>query len=158
MAKKRKTKSKNAPKSVKRKEFLNEKEIGMDFDKKAYVKFDKMIKASVLFGSQAKNTASSSSDIDIILIIDDAAINWDLELISWYREELGKIISAQNYSKELHINTITLSTFFQRPLRSNLDFGHITGSQAPNNNLHSFTLFISAHSKEFEIGANFSIR
>ena len=113
MAKKRKTKSKNAPKSVKRKEFLNEKEIAMDFAQKAYVKFDKMIKASVLFGSQAKNTASSGSDIDIILIIDDAAINWDLELISWYREELGKIISAQNYSKELHINTIKLTTWWQ---------------------------------------------
>ena len=112
MAKKRKTKSKNTPKSVK-KEFLSEKEIAMDFAQKAYIKFDKMIKASVLFGSQAKNTANSGSDIDVILIIDDAAINWDLELISWYREELGKIISSQNYSKELHINTIKLTTWWQ---------------------------------------------
>ena len=113
MAKKRGVKSKSASKIVKKREILGEKEIAMDFAQKAYVKFDKMIKASVLFGSQAKNTASSGSDIDIILIIDDAAINWDLELISWYREELGKIISAQNYSKELHINTIKLTTWWQ---------------------------------------------
>src|SRR3989344_8137297 len=113
MAKKRGVKSKSASKIVKKREVLGEKEIAMDFAQKAYVKFDKMIKASVLFGSQAKNTASSGSDIDMILIIDDAAINWDLELISWYREELGKIISSQNYSKELHINTIKLTTWWQ---------------------------------------------
>ncbi len=91
----------------------SEKDIAIDFATKAHQKFDKMIKASILFGSQAKNTATSSSDIDIILVIDDASINWDLELIAWYREELGKLISAQNYSRELHINTIKLTTWWE---------------------------------------------
>ncbi len=91
----------------------NEKDIAMDFAEKVHKKFDRMIKSSVLFGSQAKDTAKSNSDIDIILIIDDASINWDLELIAWYREELGKLIAGQSYSKDLHINTIKLTTWWQ---------------------------------------------
>ena len=90
-----------------------EKDIAIDFAEKVQKKFDRMIKASILFGSQAKNTATPNSDIDIILIIDDASLNWDLELIAWYREELGKLISEQNYSKDLHINTIKLTTWWQ---------------------------------------------
>ncbi len=115
-AKKKSTTKKSSVKTLpleRKTDFKSEKEIAMDFAIKANEKFDRMIKASVLFGSQAKNTASADSDIDIILIIDDAAINWDLELIAWYREELGKLISAQGYSRELHINTIKLTTWWQ---------------------------------------------
>lgn len=92
--------------------FNSERDIALDFALKVHKKFDKMIKASILFGSQAKGTATPSSDIDIVLIIDDASINWDLELVSWYREELGKLISSADYGKELHINTIKLSTWW----------------------------------------------
>ena len=90
-----------------------EKHIAMDFAEKVHKKFDRLIKASILFGSQAKNTAVEGSDIDIILIIDDAAVQWDLELVSWYREELGKIVSAQDYAPLLHVNTVKLTTWWQ---------------------------------------------
>lgn len=93
--------------------FRTEKEVAMDFAAKLHEKFDRVIKASVLFGSQAKGTATASSDIDIILIIDDASINWDLELIAWYREELGKLITSLDYGRELHVNTIKLTTWWQ---------------------------------------------
>jgi predicted nucleotidyltransferase len=106
--KKRPTPIKNSPKRTLR----NEKDIAMDFAEIVHQKFDRMIKASVLFGSQAKDTAKPSSDIDVILIIDDASISWDLELISWYREELGKLIANQKYSRDLHINTIKLTTWW----------------------------------------------
>ena len=86
--------------------FASEREIAVDFASKAHQKFDRIIKASVLFGSQAKNTATPKSDIDIIFIIDDVSINWDPELISWYREELGKLITNQEYGRELHINIL----------------------------------------------------
>ncbi len=92
---------------------IDEKEIAMNFAAKAQQKFDKLVKASILFGSQAKNNSTAKSDIDIILIVDDASIDWDLELISWYREELGKLIASQNYAKDLHINTIKLTTWWQ---------------------------------------------
>lgn len=91
----------------------NPKELAMDFAEKAHKKFDRLIKASILFGSQSQNTSSASSDIDIVFIIDDASVNWDLELIAWYREELAKLIAAQTYSRELHINSVKLTTWWQ---------------------------------------------
>jgi predicted nucleotidyltransferase/uncharacterized protein (UPF0332 family) len=90
----------------------NERDIAMDFAAKVYQKFDKLIKAVVLFGSQAKKTAVSTSDIDIIIIVDDASIRFDQKLIVWYREELGKVIATNPYSKDLHINTVKLTTWW----------------------------------------------
>jgi len=94
-----------------RKLVLNE-EVALDFASQVHKKFDKLVKATVLFGSEAKKTSHASSDIDIIIIVDDVSIEWDLELISWYREELGKVISANSHSRDLHINTIKLSTWW----------------------------------------------
>jgi uncharacterized protein (UPF0332 family) len=103
------------PKKVEINPLTSEKDIAMDFAEKVQRRFDRLVKASVMFGSQTQemNSATSGSDIDIILIIDDVSIDWDLELISWYREELGKLIVSQNYSKELHINTVKLSTWWE---------------------------------------------
>ncbi len=98
---------------LQKKSLINEKEIAMDFAEKVHKKFDRIVKASILFGSQAQSTAHSTSDIDVILIIDDASINWDLELIAWYREELGKLIASEKYPKDLHVNTIKLTTWWQ---------------------------------------------
>lgn len=92
---------------------VSEKDIAMDFALQVHKKFDRLIKASILFGSQAKNTATAESDIDIIIVVDDASVNWDIELIAWYREELAKIISSNRYAKDLHINTIKLTTWWQ---------------------------------------------
>jgi uncharacterized protein (UPF0332 family)/predicted nucleotidyltransferase len=91
----------------------SQRDIAMDFAVKAHQKFDRMIKASVFFGSQARNMGSATSDIDIIFIIDDASVKWDIELIAWYREELGKLINSQEHGSELHINTVKLSTWWQ---------------------------------------------
>ncbi len=93
-------------------DFRNDREIAMDFSVKVYKKFDKMIKAIVLFGSSAKNTATSNSDIDLVIIIDDATIQWDQELIAWYREELGKLAKSHNYIKELHLTTVKITTWW----------------------------------------------
>ena len=90
----------------------SDKDIAMDFSVKVYRQFDKIVKAIVLFGSSAKNSATPNSDIDLIIIIDDAAVQWDQELIAWYREELGKIVEANRYKKELNINTVKLTTWW----------------------------------------------
>ncbi len=94
---------------------MSEKEVAMDFAMKVQKKFDRLVKASVLFGSQttAMDNAVEGSDIDIILIVDDAAVDWDLELVAWYREELGKLVSSQDYGRELHINTVRLVTWWE---------------------------------------------
>ncbi|MEM4605551.1 MAG: nucleotidyltransferase domain-containing protein [Candidatus Pacearchaeota archaeon] len=94
-----------------------DREIALDFATKVYKRFEKMIKAIILFGSAAKKVSLHSSDIDIIIIVDDVSIRWDLELIAYYREELGKLISANPYKKSLHINTIKLSTWWNDLLR-----------------------------------------
>ena len=119
-AKKKEVKKKTAKKAVKtskkkRKTLVDEKNIAMDLAQAVHEKFERMVKASILFGSQAKGESKTGSDIDIIFVIDDASIDWDLELISWYREELGKIIAAKSnkYSKDFHINTVKLTTWWQ---------------------------------------------
>jgi len=94
-----------------------ESDIAMDFATKAYKKFDKLVKSIVLFGSTAKQEQVAGSDIDIILIIDDVAINWDQELIAWYREELEKLIRTNPYQSALHINTVKVSSWWEDLLR-----------------------------------------
>lgn len=108
---------KTAIKNIPTLQLKKETDIAMDFATRAFRKFDKIIKSVVLFGSTAKQTAVTGSDIDIIIIIDDVAINWDQELIAWYREELEKIIRANPYQHALHINTVKLSTWWEDILR-----------------------------------------
>ncbi|MBU1129595.1 MAG: nucleotidyltransferase domain-containing protein [Nanoarchaeota archaeon] len=90
-----------------------EHSIAMDFAIKTYKKFDKIIKAIVLFGSVSKKDTVAGSDIDIIILIDDVSISWDQELIAWYREELDKILKVNPYNSVIHINTIKLSTWWE---------------------------------------------
>ncbi len=95
------------------KQVSEDKEIAMDFASKAYQKFRDVIKAIAMFGSVTKEKATEKSDIDIIIVIDDCTVNWDDELIAWYREELAKLIASKKYKKELHINTVTLTAFWE---------------------------------------------
>ncbi len=95
----------------------NEKEIAFDFALKVYERFNKLIKSIILFGSAAKGSMEKGSDIDIIIIVDDASIKWDDELVAWYREELGKIIELNPYRRPLHVNTVRLVTWWEELLR-----------------------------------------
>ncbi len=96
---------------------VSDSEIAMDFAKRVYQRFDKLIKAVVLFGSATKKTTTSGSDLDIIVIVDDASVKFDQELTAWYREELGKVLSANPYKRELHINTVKLTTWWSDLMR-----------------------------------------
>lgn len=92
---------------------IENRDIAYDFSVKAYKIFKEIVKSIVLFGSVPKKEININSDVDIVIIIDDATIKWDDELIAWYREELSKLVSSQKYVKHLHINTVTMSTFWQ---------------------------------------------
>ncbi len=109
-AKKKNTVSK---KNIPTLQFKNERDIAMDFATKLYKKFDKIIKSVILFGSTTKKTQVAGSDIDIIIVIDDASIKWDQELIAWYRQELETLLKSNPYQKNLHINTVKLSTWWE---------------------------------------------
>lgn len=92
---------------------VSESEIALDFAQKAYTKFRDIVKAIVLFGSVAKREQTDNSDIDVIIFIDDCTVNWDQELIAWYREELSRLLLKQPYNERLHVNTVTLSVFWE---------------------------------------------
>ncbi len=92
-------------------------DIAMDFAVKSYKVFDRIIKSIILFGSTVKQTSNSDSDIDIIILIDDVSINWDQKLIAWYRQELDKILKKNPYEREIHINTVKLSTWWEDLMR-----------------------------------------
>lgn len=93
---------------------MQDYDIAYDFAVKAYKQFKNIIKSIALFGSVSKGTQNKESDIDLIIIIDDAYVKWDLELVSWYREELAKLVEKQKHGKRIHINTVTLTTFWER--------------------------------------------
>jgi len=107
------TKPKVSIKKFPKLKLKTERDIAMDFAQKVYQKFDKIVKSIILFGSQVKQTKVIGSDIDIIVVIDDATIKFDDKTIAWYREELAKLIRENPYKKDLHINTIKLTTWWQ---------------------------------------------
>jgi len=89
-------------------------DIAYDFSTKVYKQFKEVIKTIVLFGSVVKQEAKKASDVDLIIIVDDCTIEWDDELISWYREELAKLTAKQDYRNKLHLTTVTLSAFWDQ--------------------------------------------
>jgi uncharacterized protein (UPF0332 family)/predicted nucleotidyltransferase len=107
---KKKTKGKKTP--SRKFSLRDNKDIAMDFVSQVHKRFGDVVKATILFGSEAKSEARSGSDIDIIIIIDDAGIAWDLELVSWYREELAKLITSNKYAEDLHVTTLKLTTWW----------------------------------------------
>ncbi len=117
MVEKKKKKEKKIEKKITTLNLKTEHDIALDFATKLYKKMGQPIKSIVLFGSAAKKTAVAGSDIDIVIVIDDVSINWDVELTSWYREELDRVIKANPYQQSLHINTVKLSTWWEDILK-----------------------------------------
>jgi len=113
----KKSKKSEIPKNIPTLKLRKERDIAMDFAVKVFQKFDKIVKSVILFGSTAKQTIVVGSDIDIIIILDDVSVNWDQELIAWYRQELEKIIKKNPYRNALHINTVKLSTWWEDLMR-----------------------------------------
>ena len=111
------TSSADSKKKSSTNKFVTERDLALDFAERAYKEFDQMIKSIVLFGSSAKKISTPSSDIDIILIIDDVSIRWDQELIAHYRQKIGEITREGNYRKSLHITTVKLSTWWEDLMR-----------------------------------------
>jgi len=86
--------------------------LAYDFAAKAYKQFGPVVLSIVVFGSVAKGEARKESDIDIVIIVDNVSMIWGEEVISWYRENLFNIMKKEPARDRLHINTVTLSTFW----------------------------------------------
>ena len=98
-------------------ELKTNRDIAMDFAEKLYKKFDVLVKSVILFGSTVKNKMVIGSDIDLIIVVDDSTFKFDEKFIVWYREELGKLIQSNPYKKDLHINTVKITTWWEDLIR-----------------------------------------
>ena len=111
-------KVKESPIDVRRKELRRirivdkDYKIAYEFADLAYKEFGNIILSVVLFGSVAKGEAKEESDIDIMVIVDNVSVAWDQEVIAWYREELFNLVKDNPNRDRLHINTMTLSAFW----------------------------------------------
>ncbi|UCD03509.1 MAG: nucleotidyltransferase domain-containing protein [Candidatus Woesearchaeota archaeon] len=91
--------------------------IAYDFAGKVENRFRGLITSVILFGSVAKKMIMDDSDVDIVIVIDDTTVTTDNAFILWYRKELAKLVNEQEYKKKLHINTVTLTTFWEHLLK-----------------------------------------
>lgn len=81
--------------------------IARDFSKKIIEEFQDLIKAIVLFGSNAHDTTNKDSDIDIILVLDNVSVYVTEEM-----REAYKIITQQTIaltSQKIHLTTMNFS-------------------------------------------------
>ncbi len=90
--------------------------IAYDLAGRIYKKFGPLVLSIVVFGSVAKGIPKPESDIDIIIVVDNVSQVWDQEVIAWYREELFNLLKVEKHRDRLHINTVSLSTFWDNVL------------------------------------------
>ncbi len=88
-----------------------EVDIAYSFAKSIYKEFDRFCKAIVLFGSSAKKTASESSDIDILVIVDDVSFQMTPEVVEAYRVITENTVAR--VSRRLHITTLKFTSFWE---------------------------------------------
>jgi predicted nucleotidyltransferase/uncharacterized protein (UPF0332 family) len=81
------------------------------FTKRIYDEFGAFLKAVVLFGSSVRGQRSPDSDIDLLVIVDDATMQLGPETAEAYRIIVEKIIA--DISKRLHVTTLKLTTFWE---------------------------------------------
>jgi len=85
-----------------------------DFTSEVVKKFGTFIKAVVVFGSFARRTEKESSDIDILVIVDDSFAPLDKALFLAYQNEMARLM--RTYPK-FHVNTVTISQFWDAARR-----------------------------------------
>jgi len=85
--------------------------IIVDFSNELINKVDGLVRAIVLFGSYSRGEETEKSDIDLLVIVDDVYNKWDNVTSTFYYDNLNKILSQEKF-KKLHVNTLTLSVFW----------------------------------------------
>lgn len=91
---------------------LHEIPIIYDFTAKVVKMFGSFIKSVVVFGSFAKGNISEESDIDLMILIDDASIGLTPEIIAFYNKELDKMLRQEGSRLKFHITTASISEFW----------------------------------------------
>ncbi|MDP6845975.1 MAG: nucleotidyltransferase domain-containing protein [Candidatus Nanoarchaeia archaeon] len=89
-----------------------DRDIARKFAKTVSAELGDLISALVLFGSAARGSSKKSSDIDILLVVDDVHINMTRELVETYRILVQKSVAKVNPDR-LHVQTLPLTTFWE---------------------------------------------
>ena len=76
-----------------------------------YKEMGGLIRGVIIFGSSARETTTTKSDIDILVIIDDLTVSLSPEVIEAYRIIINKIIVK--VSTRLHITTLRFTAFWE---------------------------------------------
>lgn len=83
-----------------------------DFSLKVVKEFGSLIKSIAVFGSFARGDITQKSDIDIMIILDDASVELTPEIIGFYSRELDSILKKEGSLLRFHVTTVGLSEFF----------------------------------------------
>jgi len=81
------------------------------FTNEVYKELGSFIRAVVLFGSTARKTKTPGGDIDLLVIIDDLAMNMSPEVVEAYRLIVQRTIVK--VSTKLHITTMRFTSFWE---------------------------------------------
>ncbi len=87
------------------------RDLAYEFTRLLHKELGKFLRAVVLFGSAARHKESKSSDIDVLVIIDDVSIQLSRPLVEAYRIIVAKCVSK--VSKRLHIVSLRFSGFWE---------------------------------------------
>ncbi|MBI4983038.1 nucleotidyltransferase domain-containing protein [Candidatus Woesearchaeota archaeon] len=72
---------------------------------------DQFLVSVVLFGSSVRREGTSKSDIDVLVITDDATFNITEPMVETYRIIVGNLVAR--ISTKLHITSMTLTSFWE---------------------------------------------
>src|SRR3989338_3389028 len=86
-------------------------DIAYRFANEIYKEMGSLIRGVIIFGSSARKTTTSKSDVDILVIIDDLAISLSPEVLEAYRVIVNKTIVR--VSTRLHITTLRFTSFWE---------------------------------------------
>ncbi|MGM5480130.1 MAG: nucleotidyltransferase domain-containing protein [Nanobdellota archaeon] len=81
-----------------------------EFSTKLKQELNEILKAVVLFGSAARGSTQSGSDIDVLLVVDDLSIVYSKEVVTSLRVIIEN--TASSVSEKFHITTMKLSDFW----------------------------------------------
>jgi predicted nucleotidyltransferase len=81
------------------------------FANEIYKEMGSLIRAVVIFGSSARKTTTTKSDIDILVVLDDTTLNLSPEVVEAYRVIINKTIVK--VSTRLHITTLRFTSFWE---------------------------------------------
>ena len=87
------------------------KDLAYEFTKLLHKEMGKFVRAVVLFGSAVRKKDSKSSDIDVLVIIDDVTVQLTKPLVEAYRIIIAKCVAK--VSNKLHVVSLRFSGFWE---------------------------------------------